>query len=73
MYNNVLKLIIIIWFVLYDLDDTTKNLIPCPCNSSESCFSFNNNGIEMCGCLPGYVRQIDDQNNETCTGMFHQN
>ena len=65
MYNNVLSLY---------LDDTTENLIPCPCNSSERCFSFNNTGIEMCGCFPGYARQIiDGQGNETCTGMFLSN
>ena len=27
----------------------------------------------MCGCLPGYVRQIDDQSNEICTGIFLSN
>lgn len=50
-----------------------ENLVPCPCNSSESCFSFDNNGAEICGCSPGYARQIDSQGNETCTGMFLSN
>ena len=55
------------WFYL---DDTSENLVPCPCNSPESCFSFDNNGTEVCGCYRGYVRQLDS---ETCTGMMLPN
>ena len=59
---------VLFWFCL---DDTTEILVPCPCNSPESCFSFDNNGAEMCGCFPGYVRQIDSRSgNETCTGIL---
>ena len=58
---------------LFYLDDTTENRIPCPCNSPKSCFSFDNDGAEICGCFPGYVRQIDSQGNEKCTGMLLPN
>ena len=53
------------------LDDTAKNVVPCPCNSPENCFSFDDNGIEICNCLPGYEQQVDIQGNETCTGMSY--
>ena len=26
-------------------------------------------GIEMCGCKPGYIRQMNSQGNEICTGI----
>ena len=48
------------------LDDTTENLVPCPCNSSENCFTFDDNGTEVCGCRPGYEQQMD---NQTCAGI----
>ena len=66
LYINKCEInMVLFWFCL------DENLVPCPCNSPKSCFSFDNNGAEMCGCFPGYVRQIDSQSgNETCTGML---
>ena len=46
-----------------------ESLVSCPCNSSESCFSFEDSGTELCGCLPGYIRKMD---NQLCTGMISQ-
>ena len=54
-------------FVLFCLDDTSENLVTCPCSSPESCFSFDSNCTEVCGCSPGYVRRLDS---ETCAGML---
>ena len=55
--------------ILYDLlGNDTESLVSCPCNSSENCFSFEDSGTEICGCKPGYIQQMDNQDNQMCTG-----
>ena len=54
------------------LGNAPENLVPCPCNSSESCFSFEVNGTEICGCLFGYIPQMDGQGDQVCTGNINK-
>ena len=52
------------------IGNTTTNLVPCPCNSSENCFTFeDDNGTEICGCKPGYELQMNNQSAQTCIGI----
>ena len=53
---------------LFILGNVTEALPPCPCNSSKNCFSVEQNGIEVCGCFPGY--ELDGESNETCLGIL---
>ena len=58
----------IVWF---SIGNATKYLVPCPCNSSENCFTFeDDNGTEICGCKPGYEQQMTNQNGQICTGII---
>ena len=57
-----------IWF---SIGNATINLVPCPCNSSENCFTFeDDNSTEMCGCKPGYEYQMTNQSGQMCTGII---
>ena len=50
------------WFFI---GSAPENIVSCPCNSSESCFCFDDNVTEICGCFLGYEQQMDSQ---MCTG-----
>ena len=68
---NVLHGCNIYYSAWFSIGNSTTNLVPCPCNSSENCFSFeDDNGTEICSCISGYELQMTNQNGQVCTGII---